>query len=163
MKAASIFVFSYCAVMLYFIFLNATPFAWFPFVFILFVLFYHSSHYAHGWLMAVIMGLLLDIHFQFIGPYLGIFVLTMVVIKWTHDHTSSWQSLPAALIVMGAASIWYILALFTVSGLINGFQHYYAGPGTVYALISMVIVTWFALVIGVIGIRSMRKALGYAR
>jgi hypothetical protein len=142
MKALFALILAYCAVTLYFVALNATSFSFVPMVYIVLLLVYYYADFRFALYAAGFAGYFMDIHFQYIGPYICIFVSSMLLMNWMQGIISSRHNLASTLTLYAVVSAWYALSLFFVFSLLNGFQYYYHGVQTVWLLSFLALIAW---------------------
>jgi hypothetical protein len=163
MKFIAALIVSYASVALYMALFNPNSYAWVPFVFIILMLAYYYADSQYTWWLALMAGLFTDMQYQYLGPYLCIFAATVGILHWLEGIVSPRQHIASLALLVGVASIWYVLSLFFVLGVLNGFHHYYHGASTIYQLLGIIACAWIASLVSIAAIRGILFAYRYAR
>ncbi len=163
MKFIGAAVLSYAAVAFYMIFLNPTAYAWMPALLIVVLLVQRYADYQYTVWVALMTGLFADMHYQYLGPYVCMLLVAVLLAHWLEGSIGPRQEMLSTLVVFGLASIWYVAALFVLSGLLNGFQYYYHGIGTIYQLLGIIGCAWAASFICFAVAQLVARLYRYAR
>jgi len=115
------------AVSYYFIFVNFSSLAWVPVPLIVVLLFYLNANAALAWFVAILTGILVDVHFLFIGPV----VLSMsgalsAMIFFEHTFLVK-RTIWSMLFLTIIGSLAFSILTYLLAGLFHGF-HAYSSP-----------------------------------
>ena len=80
------FLVSYLSSIVYFAFINPSPLRWFPLVFVVAVVIRITQRGMFPLYVAAASGFFMDLHFGNIGPYLVLFVLMALLIRFLQDR-----------------------------------------------------------------------------
>jgi hypothetical protein len=140
-----------------------TPFAWIPSIFIMLMLVQYYANFKFTVMVALMTGIYTDMHYQYIGPYVLVFTVTVMLIHWLQKFVSPRQYIASIVVLMGVASAMYVLSTFFISGLLNGFQSYFYDKTSVYQLCGIIGFAWAGSLVSIILTRSIVILYGYAR
>jgi hypothetical protein len=94
------------------------------------------------WVFTLILGFLMDAHFQFIGPYLLMNSISILILQWLHNMITPRRKLLSIAVKSGAVSVWYSFALSLVTGSSIGIGHTVFGSYPFNAGVLLALSVW---------------------
>ena len=112
------------AVSYYFIFVNFSSLAWLPIPLIIVLLFYLNANAALVWFVAILTGILVDVHFLFVGPAVLSMSGAISAMRFFERTFFLNRSIWSMLFLTIVGSLAFCILTYLLAGLFHGFHAY---------------------------------------
>jgi hypothetical protein len=159
MKYIFLSLLSYITVLSYFTLINPTPLRWWPLTFVAVILFYLNHDYHQALFMALICGLLTDLHFFYIGPYLITYSLIIYSVNYAKRKITVDKSVRALILTTATACFFYFVITLTLNGSLYGYYNYF--PDSISWILYLI--QWLITSASILVLQGAIKTLATAR